>query len=77
MPESKTRKKKTQRPRTTTPKKEIVEPSPKWYVYLMGALMTVGVVLVILSYILQWGRVPLLSGLIAIAAGFLMLVNFK
>jgi len=77
MPESKTRKKKTQRPRTATPKKEIIEPSPKWYTYLMGALMTVGVVLVILSYILQWGRVPLSIGLVAIAAGFLMLVNFK
>ena len=77
MPESKTRKKKTQRPRTSTPKKEIVEPSPKWYVYLMGGLMTVGVVLVILSYILTLGRLPLLAGLVGIGAGFLMLVNFK
>lgn len=74
MPKSKSRKKQAVRqiPRT----KEIEVESPKWYVYLMVALMSLGVVSVLAYYIFELGRGFLVAGLIGIAAGFLMTTNW-
>jgi len=52
-------------------------PSPTWYVVLMAALMTVGVALVVLRFILELDQLVLVGGLAAIAAGFLMTGNYR
>lgn len=79
MPKSKGRKR---------PSRTVVKPvahkdtkvSPMWYVVLMFSLMAIGVLVIILNYI---DLVPggqrsmfLYSGLGAIAAGFLMTMNY-
>ena len=77
MPKSKGRRKPKQVHREPPPPKE-VKVSPKWYVWTMTGLMTAGVLIIILNYIglmpgeLRW----LYIGLIAIAAGMTMLLNF-
>lgn len=79
MPQSKGRRK---------PKRQITPPpvhhdekvSPKWYAALMFSLMAIGVLLIILNYIdlVPGGHASiwLYSGLGAIAAGFLMTMNY-
>lgn len=86
MPKSKTRKKKSQKRRSGAPPPPPIEsktkgPSPKWYVATMFGLMAVGVVVILLNYI---GTVPggtsnvyLLSGLGAIAVGFVMTLGYE
>jgi len=56
-------------------------PSPRWYVFLMFALMTAGVVVILLNYI---GLLPggtgnryLLGGLAGIAVGFTMTLGYR
>lgn len=77
MPKSKGRRKPKQVQHTPPPPKD-VKVSPKWYVWTMTALMTVGVLIIILNYIgLMPGEIRwLYIGLIAIAAGMAMLLNF-
>jgi len=57
------------------------EPSSRWYVLLMSALMIIGVLLIVLNYLtLLPGSVSrwyLWSGLGLIGAGFLMTTNYN
>jgi len=79
MPKSKGRRKPKQAIHTPPPPKE-VKVSPTWYVGLMATLMTAGVLIIILNYIdlmpfddpINW----LYMGLLAIAVGMVMLLNF-
>lgn len=79
MPESKRRKPKNrpQSARAVEAASKAKEPSPTWYVALMGGLMVVGVILVLLRFILQLDQLILVAGLVAIAAGFLMTTNYR
>jgi len=79
MPESKRRKPKNppQSQKAIEASAKAKEPSPTWYVVVMGALMVVGVVLVLLRFILDLPQALLLVGLGAIAAGFLMTTNYR
>lgn len=75
MPESKSRKKKsnvTHVPRT----KEIEVESPKWYVITMAALGVIGVLAVLGYYIFSLDVWFLRGGLLSIAIGFIMTVNW-
>lgn len=79
MPKSKGRRKPKRVINTPPPPKE-VKVSPTWYIVLMAGLMTIGVIVIILNYI---GIMPfddpinwLYMGLLAIAAGMVMLLNF-
>lgn len=81
MPESKKRKNRRPPPaQRTSPRKEVARhPSPTWYVALMFTLMGLGVLLVLLNYVVPnvFGRWGLFVGLGGIAAGFLMLTNYR
>lgn len=82
MPESKRRKtKKPRRPPTPrlTATALIKEKgaSPTWYVVLMVALMTVGLVLVLARFVFQLPQYWLIGGLVGIAAGFIMTTNYR
>lgn len=74
MPKSKGRKKAAvhQIPRA----KEVEVESPKWYVYTMTGLMVVGVIGVLAYYIFTLNPWSLRGGLLAIAIGFIMTVNW-
>jgi positive regulator of sigma E activity len=78
MPESKRRKPKATGP---TPPKHVSarekDPSPQWYVALMGGLMAVGVILVLVRFIFQTEQWLLLVGLLFISAGFVMTTNYR
>lgn len=85
MPVSKGRRKsKTSRKPTTPSRVDPVRtkgPSPTWYVALMFSLMGIGALLIILNYV---GVLPggtdtswLLVGLLGIAAGFAMTLNYR
>jgi len=76
MPVSKTRKKKGQTAQTTTPKKDHHAESPQWYVYTMLALMVVGCLVIVSAYLFSLGNITLIIGLILLAAGFLMTMNW-
>ena len=75
MPKSKSRKKPAVHhiPRT----KEIEVKSPKWYVVTMTALMVIGVFSVLAYYIFGTDVWFLRGGLLGIAAGFIMTVNWN
>lgn len=84
MPKSKGRKKAKRRP--TPPKKRQEEakkkpPSPTWYVVLMWGLMGVGILVILINYmgILPGGtsNIYLVSGLVGIAIGFAMTLNYR
>jgi hypothetical protein len=77
MPKSKGRRKPKQTHHEPPPPKE-VKVSPKWYVWTMTGLMSAGVLIIILNYIgLMPGEIRwLYIGLIAIAVGMTMLLNF-
>jgi len=53
--------------------------SPLWYVVLMFGLMAIGVIVIVLNYV---GLTPetnntyLIAGLVAIAGGFMMTLNY-
>jgi 1,4-dihydroxy-2-naphthoate octaprenyltransferase len=74
MPKSKGRKKAVvhQIPRA----KEVEVESPKWYVYTMTSLMVVGVLAVLAYYIFSLNPWALRLGLVGIAVGFIMTVNW-
>lgn len=74
MPKSKGRKKAVvhQIPRA----KEAEVESPKWYVITMTSLMVVGVLAVLAYYIFSLNPWSLRGGLLAIAVGFIMTVNW-
>jgi hypothetical protein len=79
MPKSKGRRKPKRTHQKPPPPKE-VKVSPTWYIVLMAALMTIGVIVIILNYI---GLMPfddpvnwLYVGLAGIAIGMTMLLNF-
>jgi len=79
MPKSKGRRKPKRVIHTPPPPKE-VKVSPTWYVATMFSLMAIGVLIIILNYIdlmpyddpLNW----LYIGLLAIAIGFVMTLNY-
>ena len=79
MPKSKGRRKPKRVYHEPPPPKE-VKVSPTWYIVLMAALMTLGVIIIILNYIdlmpfddpINW----LYVGLLSIAIGMTMLLNF-
>lgn len=79
MPKSKGRRKPKRVINTPPPPKE-VKVSPTWYVVLMTVLMALGVLVIILNYIdlvpfddaINW----LYMGLLMIAVGMVMLLNF-
>ena len=83
MPKSTVRKKKKGKrppPRAVEPVKA-QGPSPTWYIALMFGLIALGGIIIILNYI---GLVPgdtgnryLIAGLVAIAVGFGMTLNFR
>lgn len=81
MPESKRRKPKSrpQSPKALEAAAKAKQPSPTWYVAVMASLMVVGVILVLLRFILadDLSRMWLLVGLGAIAAGFVMTMNYR
>jgi hypothetical protein len=78
MPKSKGRRKPKRVVHTPPPAKE-VKVSPTWYVATMFSLMAIGVITIILNYI---GLMPgdainwLYMGLLAIAIGFVMTLNY-
>ncbi len=74
MPKSKGRKKAVvhQIPRA----KEVEVESPKWYVYTMTGLMVIGVLAVLGYYIFSLNPWALRLGLVGIAVGFIMTVNW-
>lgn len=78
MPESKRRKPKSLGP---TASKHVAakekEPSPTWYVAVMGVLMALGVVLVLIRFVFQTEQWILLIGLVMISAGFIMTTNYR
>ena len=83
MPKSKGRKKAKRRP-PPPPKQDPVKakgPSPTWYVALMFTLMGLGALIIILNYmgVLPGGTdsVWLIGGLVGIAVGFGMTLNFR
>ena len=77
MPVSKTRKKKNSGPtQSATPKKETHAESPTWYVWSMVGLMALGTVTVVSAYLFSLGNITLVVGLILIAIGFLMTMNW-
>jgi hypothetical protein len=83
MPKSKGRKKAKRRPPPPT-KQAVVKakgPSPTWYVALMFGLMAVGALVIILNYmnVLPGGTNSnyLIGGLVGIAAGFGMTLNYR
>lgn len=79
MPKSKGRRKPKRVTNTPPPPKE-VKVSPTWYIVLMSVLMALGVLVIILNYIdlvpfddaVNW----LYVGLLSIAVGMVMLLNF-
>lgn len=78
MPKSKGRRKPKRVVHTPPPPKE-VKVSPTWYVATMFSLMAIGVIIIILNYIdlmpgeaINW----LYMGLLAIAIGFVMTLNY-
>ncbi len=81
MPVSK--KRKTAKPQTTdrlsdrVPDHTSVPDSPAWYAPLMVALMGLGVVTVIATYILELPRTFLLPGLGSLAVGMFMTMGWK
>ena len=74
MPKSKGRKKAVvhQIPRA----KEVEVESPRWYVITMTGLLVVGVLAVLAYYIFSLNPWSLRGGLLAIAVGFIMTVNW-
>ena len=80
MPKSKGRRKPKRVTHIPPPPKE-VKVSPTWYIVLMASLMSVGVLVIILNYIdlvpfddpINW----LYVGLLCIAIGMVMLLNFN
>ena len=84
MPVSKKRKQNTrptQSKNISTQMTSSGEPSPRWYVITMFALMSIGVLLIVLNYLtLLPGSVSrwyLWSGLALIGGGFLMTTNYN
>ena len=82
MPESKTRKNKKprtpSRPRATaTALIKEKGTSPRWYVFLMIALMSIGLLGVLARFVFDLPQYWLIGGLAAIAAGFIMTTNFR
>ena len=76
-PVSKTRKKKHSGPTpSSTPKKETHAESPKWYTWTMVGLMAVGTITVVSAYLFSLGNITLIVGLLLIAIGFLMTMNW-
>ena len=78
MPKSKGRRKPRRVVHTPPPPKE-VKVSPTWYVATLFSLMAIGVIIIILNYIdlmpgeaLNW----LYVGLLSIAVGFVMTLNY-
>ena len=78
MPKSKGRRKPKRVVHTPPPPKE-VKVSPTWYVATLFSLMAIGVIIIILNYIdlmpgeaLNW----LYVGLLCIAVGFVMTLNY-
>lgn len=79
MPKSKGRRKPKRVIQAPPPPKE-VKVSPTWYVATMFSLMAVGVIVIVLNYIdlmpfddpINW----LYMGLLAIAVGFMMTLNY-
>ena len=79
MPKSKGRRKPKRTEHTPPPPKD-VKVSPTWYIVLMSVLMALGVIIIILNYIdlmpfddpINW----LYVGLLSIAVGMVMLLNF-
>jgi hypothetical protein len=84
MPVSKKRKKVANR-RPTPPKKAdpvaAKGPSPVWYVALMFGLMGVGVLIILTNYVVTLPGISknmwLMLGLIGIASGFAMTLNYR
>ena len=76
MPVSKTRKKRGQSGHTTTPKKDHHAESPTWFVYTMIGLMVIGCLVIVSAYLFSLGNITLIIGLILLAAGFLMTMNW-
>jgi hypothetical protein len=80
MPKSKGRRK-PKRIATAPPVAKEAKVSPRWYVILMFSLMAVGVLTIIINYLglLPGGQMRsifLYTGLAAIAAGFIMTLNY-
>lgn len=85
MPVSKGRRKSKVKRKPTPPSRvdpaKLKGPSPTWYIALMFSLMGIGALLIILNYV---GVLPggtdtswLLIGLVGIASGFGMTLNFR
>ncbi len=75
MPVSKTRKKRTAGT-TSTPKKDHHAESPAWYVRTMVALMVVGCIVIVSAYLFSLGNITLVIGLVVLAGGFMMTMNW-
>ena len=78
MPESKRRKPKAAGPTQSkhTPAHD-QDPSPMWYVAIMGGLMAVGTLLILVRFIFDTDQWLLLLGLVLISAGFIMTTNYR
>jgi uncharacterized membrane protein YjjP (DUF1212 family) len=84
MPKSKGRKKANRRPTPPKKRQEVAKkqpPSPTWYVVLMWGLMAVGILVILINYM---GLLPggtsnayLIAGLLGIAVGFAMTLNYR
>ena len=72
MPESRTRKKRTNRPYATPPTKAKPKASPRWYGYLVVGLIAAGVGVIVWNYMRgdAANNLWLWTGLGLIAAGF-------
>lgn len=84
MPKSKGRKKANRRPTPPKKRQEVSKkqpPSPTWYVVIMWGLMGVGILVILINYM---GLLPggtsnayLVAGLLGIAIGFAMTLNYR
>lgn len=83
MPKSKGRKKANRRPTPPKKRQEVAKqpPSPTWYVVIMWGLMAVGILVILINYM---GLLPggtsnmyLVTGLLGIAIGFAMTLNYR
>lgn len=63
-------------PKNPTPAVNRAE-SPSWYAPVMFALMGLGVVTVIATYMFTLDRIMLLPGLVALAVGMFMTLGYK
>ena len=82
MPESRKRKKAT-RPASTGPKPVVIETSPDWWAPVMVALMILGLIWVVITYLLggAWplpiGNWNLAIGIALMMGGFLMTIRWR